>query len=90
MTPDQAGKSRAQKVAKRGCYPTGGIALLRPIVDAGLLPVDYPVTVNAVSGFSGGGRSMIASFEEGSAPSFELYGLVSSTSICRSCSSIRG
>ena len=51
------------------------IALLRPLVDAGLMPADYPVTINAVSGYSGGGKSMIASFEDGSAPSFELYGL---------------
>ena len=76
LAPDQADKIRkAQKVANPGCYPTGAIALLRPIVDAGILPVDYPVTVNAVSGYSGGGKSMIASFEDGSAPSFELYGL---------------
>ena len=66
---------RREKVANPGCYPTGAIALLRPLVDAGLLPADYPVTVNAVSGYSGGGKSMIASFEDGSAPSFELYGL---------------
>ncbi|WP_441280145.1 N-acetyl-gamma-glutamyl-phosphate reductase [Bradyrhizobium sp. 63_E2_N1_3] len=76
LTPDQAGKIKAaKKVSNPGCYPTGAIALLRPIVDAGLLPPDYPVTVNAVSGYSGGGKSMIASFEDGSAPSFELYGL---------------
>jgi N-acetyl-gamma-glutamyl-phosphate reductase len=76
LAPDQAEKIRlARKVSNPGCYPTGGIALLRPIVDAGLLPPDYPVTVNAVSGYSGGGKSMIASFEDGSAPSFELYGL---------------
>lgn len=76
LAADQADKIRkAQKVANPGCYPTGAIALLRPLVDAGLLPVDYPVTVNAVSGYSGGGKSMIASFEDGSAPSFELYGL---------------
>ena len=75
-TPDQADKIRAaRKVSNPGCYPTGGIALLRPLVDAGLLPADYPVTINAVSGYSGGGKSMIASFEDGSAPSFELYGL---------------
>ena len=48
----------------------GAIALLRPLVDAALLPADYPVTVNAVSGYSGGGKSMIASFEDGSAPAF--------------------
>src|SRR5215831_3173547 len=76
LAPDQADKIRAaKKVSNPGCYPTGGIALLRPLVDAGLLPSDYPVTINAVSGYSGGGKSMIQSFEDGSAPSFELYGL---------------
>ena len=76
LAPDQADKiAAAQKVSNPGCYPTGAIALLRPIVDAGLLPADYPVTVNAVSGYSGGGKSMIASFEDGSAPAFHLYGL---------------
>ena len=58
-----------------GCYPSGGIALLRPLVDAGLLPADYPLTVNAVSGYSGGGRSMIEAYEGGTAPAFELYAL---------------
>jgi N-acetyl-gamma-glutamyl-phosphate reductase len=76
LTPDQADKIRtARKVSNPGCYPTGAIALLRPLVDAGLLPADYPVTINAVSGYSGGGKTMIASFEDGTAPSFELYGL---------------
>ncbi|HLG80119.1 MAG TPA: N-acetyl-gamma-glutamyl-phosphate reductase [Bradyrhizobium sp.] len=76
LAPDQSDKIKsARKVSNPGCYPTGGIALLRPLVDAGLLPADYPVTVNAVSGYSGGGKSMIASFENGTAPSFELYGL---------------
>lgn len=76
LTPEQADKIRAaQKVANPGCYPTGAIALLRPLVDAGLMPSDYPVTINAVSGYSGGGKSMIASFEDGTAPAFELYGL---------------
>ena len=76
LVPDQAAKIKAaRKVSNPGCYPTGGIALLRPLVDAGLLPTDYPVTVNAVSGYSGGGKSMIASVEDGSAPAFELYGL---------------
>jgi N-acetyl-gamma-glutamyl-phosphate reductase len=76
LAPDQAGKIKAaKKVSNPGCYPTGAIALLRPLVDAGLMPQDYPVTINAVSGYSGGGKSMIASFEEGTAPSFELYGL---------------
>jgi N-acetyl-gamma-glutamyl-phosphate reductase len=76
LAAGQADKIRAaKKVSNPGCYPTGGIALLRPLVDAGLLPTDYPVTVNAVSGYSGGGKSMIASFEDGTAPAFELYGL---------------
>jgi N-acetyl-gamma-glutamyl-phosphate reductase len=76
LAADQADKIRAaRKVSNPGCYPTGAIALLRPLVDAGLLPADYPVTVNAVSGYSGGGKSMIASFEDGAAPAFELYGL---------------
>ena len=76
LAPDQPGKIRAaRKVSNPGCYPTGAIALLRPLVDAGLIPADYPVTVNAVSGYSGGGKTMIASFEGGTAPAFELYGL---------------
>jgi N-acetyl-gamma-glutamyl-phosphate reductase len=76
LAADQAGKIKAaRKVSNPGCYPTGAIALLRPLVDAGLMPADYPVTINAVSGYSGGGKSMIASFEGGTAPSFELYGL---------------
>ena len=76
LAPDQADKIRkARKVANPGCYPTGAIALIRPLVDDGILPADYPVTVNAVSGYSGGGKSMIESFEGGRAPSFELYGL---------------
>jgi N-acetyl-gamma-glutamyl-phosphate reductase len=76
LTPDQAGKIRAAKrVSNPGCYPTGAIALLRPIVDAGLLPADYPVTVNAVSGYSGGGKSMIEAHNREGGPAFELYGL---------------
>src|SRR5205823_6418741 len=76
LTPDQADKIKAaRKVSNPGCYPTGAVALLRPLVDAGLLPADYPVAINAVSGYSGGGKSLIQSFEDGSAPSFELYGL---------------
>jgi N-acetyl-gamma-glutamyl-phosphate reductase len=73
---DQADKIRAaRKVSNPGCYPTGAVALLRPLVDGGLVPVDYPVTINAVSGYSGGGKSMIARFEDDNAPAFELYGL---------------
>lgn len=65
----------AQFVANPGCYATGAIALIRPLVDAGILPPDYPVTINAVSGYSGGGKSMIAEYEARTAPDFELYGL---------------
>jgi len=76
LAPDQADKIRtARKVSNPGCYPTGAVALLRPLVDAGRVPADYPVTINAVSGYTGGGRSMIAEFEGGTGPSFELYGL---------------
>jgi len=76
LAPDQADKIRAaRKVSNPGCYPTGAIALLRPLVDAKLLPADTPITVNAVSGYSGGGKSMISAYEDGSAPAFELYGL---------------
>lgn len=65
----------AHRVSNPGCYPSGAIALIRPLVAAGLLPPDYPVTVNAVSGYSGGGKSMIEAYESGRAPAFELYGL---------------
>ena len=65
----------ARRVANPGCYATGAIALLRPLVDAALLPADSPITINAVSGYSGGGRSMIEAHEAGTAPSFEVYAL---------------
>jgi len=67
---------KAKHVANPGCYPTGAIALLRPLVDAGLVPAEYPISVNAVSGYSGGGKSMIESYEVAkTAPDFELYAL---------------
>ncbi len=76
MEPAQAERiARARNVANPGCYPTGGIGLIRPLVDAGLLPKDYPVTINAVSGFSGGGKAMIAAHQASGGPAFELYGL---------------
>ncbi len=76
MAPSQTNAIRkATRVANPGCYPTGGIALLRPLVEAGIIEPDYPICVNAVSGYSGGGRSMIEAYEAGTAPSFELYGL---------------
>ena len=65
----------APKVANPGCYPTGGIGLIRPLVDAGLIPPDYPITINAVSGYSGGGKAMIQAHENTGGPAFELYGL---------------
>jgi N-acetyl-gamma-glutamyl-phosphate reductase len=67
--------AEADRVANPGCYPTGAIALIRPLIDAGIIPPDYPISVNAVSGYSGGGRSMIEAYEAGAAPVFELYGL---------------
>jgi N-acetyl-gamma-glutamyl-phosphate reductase len=76
MAPDQAARvASAARVANPGCYPTGAIALLRPLIAAGLLPADYPVTINAVSGYSGGGKSMIADHDASGGPAFELYGL---------------
>lgn len=77
LDADQAGRiAKATRVANPGCYPTGAIALLRPLVDAGLLPADHPIAVNAVSGYSGGGKSMIESYEVSkAAPAFELYAL---------------
>lgn len=65
----------AGRVSNPGCYATGAIALLRPLVDAGIVPRDYPVAINAVSGYSGGGKSMIAAHETAGGPAFELYGL---------------
>ncbi len=65
----------ATRVANPGCYSTGAIALLRPLVDAGLIPAAFPLTINAVSGYSGGGRQMIENHEAGTSPAFELYGL---------------
>ncbi len=76
LTPDQAGLiATARRVAVPGCYPTGAILLLRPLVDAGLVPADFPICVNAVSGYTGGGKAMIEAYAARSAPDFELYGL---------------
>lgn len=76
MLPGQAGLiAAAHKVANPGCYPTGAIGLIRPLVDAGLIPPDYPVAVNAVSGYSGGGKAMIQAHETDGGPAFELYAL---------------
>jgi N-acetyl-gamma-glutamyl-phosphate reductase len=67
--------ANASRVANPGCYATGAIALLRPLIEAGLIPADHPVTINAVSGYSGGGKSMIADYEARRSPDFELYAL---------------
>lgn len=78
MDKAQAGKiAAAKRVANPGCWPQGAIATLRPLVEAGLLPADYPVTVNGISGYSGGGRTMIEDYERQGedASEFMLYGL---------------
>ncbi len=76
LCPGQAIAVRqAQRVANPGCYATGAIAILRPLVDAGLIPVDFPVSLPSVSGYSGGGKSMIEAYEAGTAPLFEAYAL---------------
>jgi N-acetyl-gamma-glutamyl-phosphate reductase len=66
---------QASRVANPGCYATGAIALIRPLVDAGVLPADFPVCLPSISGYSGGGRGMIEAYEAGTAPPIELYGL---------------
>ncbi len=65
----------ADRVANPGCYATGAIALIRPLVDAGLLPRDFPLSLPSVSGYTGGGRTMIEAYEAGTAAPFELYAL---------------
>jgi len=76
MAPDQPGKiAGARKVSNPGCYPTGAIGLLRPLVEAGLVASDYPIAINAVTGYSGGGRSMIEAHDRDGGPAFELYAL---------------
>ena len=81
MTAGQAeAVATAKRVSNPGCYPTGAIALVRPLVDAGLLPADFPVTVNAVSGYSGGGKKLIERHENPEAPDhiaapYHVYGL---------------
>lgn len=65
----------AERVANPGCYASGAISLVRPLIDAGVLAPDYPVTLPSVSGYTGGGRKMIEAYKEGSAPPYELYAL---------------
>lgn len=66
---------RSNRVANPGCYATGAIALIRPLIDAGLLSADHPVCLPSISGYSGGGRAMIEDYESGKAPPMELYAL---------------
>src|SRR5215218_3233492 len=65
----------AARVANPGCYATGAIAIVRPLVDAGILPSDFRISLPSVSGYSGGGRTMIEAYEAGTAPAFETYAL---------------
>ncbi len=67
--------AQATRVSNPGCYPTGFLALVAPLVRAGLLPADWPYTVNAVSGYSGGGKALIQRFEEDGDIAFRAYGL---------------
>lgn len=67
--------ANAQFVSNPGCYPTGFLALIAPLVQTGLLPADWPYTVNAVSGYSGGGNALIARFEEDTDIAVRAYGL---------------
>ncbi len=71
----QARIAAARRVSNPGCYATGAIALLRPLLDAGLVPPDTPISISAVSGYSGGGRLMIEAHEAEGGPAYEAYGL---------------
>ncbi|BBH46641.1 N-acetyl-gamma-glutamyl-phosphate reductase [Pseudomonas sp. KU43P] len=70
--------AQATRVSNPGCYPTGAIALLRPLVKAGLLPADYPLSIHAISGYSGGGRAAVERHEQvdnQATPNLQVYGL---------------
>jgi N-acetyl-gamma-glutamyl-phosphate reductase len=67
--------AKADRVSNPGCYATGAIALIRPLVDAGLVPRDFPLSLPSVSGYSGGGRTLIEAYEKGTAPAYEVYAL---------------
>ena len=75
MAGQKEAVAQSRRVANPGCYATGAIALIRPLIDAGLIPKDFSLILPAVSGYSGGGRPMIEAYEKGEAPAFELYGL---------------
>ena len=65
----------SKRIANPGCYPTGFLALIAPLIRAGLLPTNWPYTVNAVSGYSGGGRALIERFEQDRTIAWRGYGL---------------
>lgn len=73
----------SKRISNPGCYPTGFIALIRPLVDAGIVPADAPLTVNAISGYSGGGNALIDIFEDADQPNepWGAYGY-SMVSVC--------
>ncbi|WP_373051174.1 N-acetyl-gamma-glutamyl-phosphate reductase [Thalassovita aquimarina] len=74
LSPDQADRIKtARYVANPGCYSTGAIALLAPLVKAGLVPADHPISINAISGYTGGGKGLIADFDSGEAPAAFIY-----------------
>ena len=76
LTASQAEAVRtADRVANPGCYATGAIALIRPLIDAGLIPADFALSLPSVSGYSGGGRTMSEAYEAGTAPLHEAYAL---------------
>ena len=76
LVPGQpAAIASAPRVSNPGCYATGAIALLRPLVAGGLIEASHPISINAVSGYSGGGRAMIEAHEQSGGPAFQLYAL---------------
>ncbi|MDQ7981700.1 N-acetyl-gamma-glutamyl-phosphate reductase [Paraburkholderia sp. SARCC-3016] len=79
MTPGQAERiANAHRVTNPGCYPTGAVGLLRPLMQAGLIPDDYPISIHAVSGYSGRGRAGVEEHESPgavNAPAYQVYGL---------------
>jgi N-acetyl-gamma-glutamyl-phosphate reductase len=66
---------KSKRISNPGCYPTGFIALTKPLVDAGIIPVGTPLTVNAISGYSGGGKALMNLFETEEHEPWGTYGL---------------
>ncbi len=76
--PELAGRdavAAAHRITNPGCYATGFVALIAPLVQAGLIVREAQLSCNAVSGYSGGGKAMIAEFEGGAAPAWRTYAL---------------